>query len=68
MAVELLLGGLPLLTPPPAARPLDTSPRALSLALPAVLAALAVLVVGGRARVVRDATTRPALLRDEERR
>jgi hypothetical protein len=68
LAVQLLLGGLPLLTPPPAAQPLDTAPRSLALALPAVLAAAAVLAVGGRARVVRDAATRPALLRDEERR
>lgn len=68
MAVELLLGGLPLVTPPPAAQPLDTSPRTLAFVVPAVLAAVAVLAVGGRARVVRDATTRPSLLRDEERR
>ncbi len=68
LAVELLLGGLPLVTPPPAAQPLDTSARTLALVVPAVLAAAAVLVVGGRARVVRDATTRPSLLRDEERR
>lgn len=66
-AVELLLGGLPLLTPPPAAQALDTSPRVLALVVPALLAAVAVLVVGGRARAVRDATTRPSLLRDEER-
>lgn len=68
VAVELLLGGLPLVTPPPAAQLLDTSPRTLALVVPAVLAAVAVLAVGGRARVVRDATTRPSLLRDEERR
>lgn len=68
VAVQLLLGGLPLLTPPPATQPLDTAPRSLALLLPAVLAAAAVLAVGGRARVVRDAATRPSLLRDEERR
>ena len=68
VAVRLLLAGLPLLTPPPAAQPLDTGPRLLALLLPAALAAAAVLLVGGRARVVRDATTRPSLLRDEERR
>ena len=54
VAVQLLLGGLPLLTPSPAAQPLDTGARAPALALPAVLAAVAVLVVGGRARAVRD--------------
>ena len=32
----------------------------------AVLAAAAVVLVGGRARAVRAATTRPSLLRDEE--
>ena len=68
VAVQLLLGGLPLLTPPPATQPLDTAPRVLALPVPAVLAAAAVLAVGGRARVVRDAATRPSLLRDEERR
>jgi predicted lysophospholipase L1 biosynthesis ABC-type transport system permease subunit len=68
VVVQLLLGGLPLITPSPAAQPLDTGARASALALPAVLAAVAVLVVGGRARAVRDSTTRPSLLRDEERR
>lgn len=68
VAVQLLLGGLPLITPTPAAQPLDTGARVPALALPAVLAAVAVLVVGGRARAVRDSTTRPSLLRDEERR
>ncbi|KRF34622.1 hypothetical protein [Nocardioides sp. Soil805] len=67
-AVQLLLGGLPLITPSAAAQPLDTGARVPALVLPALLAAAAVLVVGGRARAVRDATTRPSLLRDEERR
>ncbi len=67
-AVHLLLGGLPLVTPTPAAQPLDTGARVPALVLWAVLAAVAVLVVGGRARAVRESTTRPSLLRDEERR
>lgn len=66
LAVDLLLGGLPLLSVPPAALPLDTAPRVLPLVLPAVVAALAVLLVGGRARAVRAATTRPSLLREED--
>lgn len=67
-AVDLLLGGLPLITPSAAAQALDTGARVPALVVPALLAAGAVLVVGGRARAVRDATTRPSLLRDEERR
>lgn len=68
LAVRLLLGGLPLLTPSAAAQALDTGPRPLAVLVPALLAAGAVLVVGGRARVVREDATRPALLREEERR
>ncbi len=66
LAVDLLLGGLPLLDVPVAAIPLDTAPRAWPLVVPAVVAALAVVLVGGRARGVRAATTRPSLLREEE--
>ena len=36
------------------------------LVVPAVLAAAAVVLVGGRARAVRASTTRPSLLREEE--
>ena len=68
LAVRLLLGGLPLLTPSAAAQALDTGPRLVAVLVPALLAAGAVLVVGGRARVVREDATRPALLREEERR
>lgn len=66
LAVDLLLGGLPLLDVPVAAIPLDTAPRAWPLVVPGVVAALAVVLVGGRARGVRAATTRPSLLREEE--
>jgi hypothetical protein len=66
LAVRLLLAGLPLLTLPVAGSPLDTAPHAWPLAIPAVLAAAAVVLVGGRARAVRAATTRPSLLREEE--
>ncbi|MCW2737871.1 hypothetical protein [Nocardioides sp.] len=66
LAVTLLLDGLPLLTLPVAGLPLDTAPHAWPLAIPAVLAAVAVVVVGGRARAVRASTTRPSSLREEE--
>lgn len=66
LATSLLLEGLPLLATPTAALPLDTTPDAWPLAVPAVLAAAAVVLVGGRARAVRAATTRPSLLREEE--
>lgn len=66
LAVTLLLDGLPLLSLPVAGSPLDTAPHAWPLAIPAVLAAAAVVLVGGRARAVRAATTRPSLLREEE--
>ncbi len=66
LAVELLLGGLPLLSVPVAALPLDTAPQVWPLVVPAVVAALAVVLVGGRARAVRASTTRPSLLREEE--
>lgn len=65
LAVTLLLGGLPLLALPVAALPLDTAPHLLPLAVPAVLSAAAVVLVGGRARAVRASTTRPSLLREE---
>lgn len=68
LAVSLLLGGLPLLDVPVAGLAVDTSPHAWPLAVPAVLAAAAVVVVGGRARAVRAATTRPSLLREEDAR
>jgi len=45
---------------------LDTTPQLWALLVPAVLAAAAVVLVGGRARAVRAATTRPSLLREEE--
>ena len=66
LAVRLLLDGLPLLSLPVAGLPLDTAPHLVPLVVPAVLAAAAVVLVGGRARAVRAATTRPSLLRDEE--
>lgn len=68
LAVRLLLDGLPLITPSPAALPLDTAPDRLTLAAPAVLAAAALLVVGGRARAVRPGSTRPSTLREEDAR
>ena len=67
LAVRLLLDGLPLLSLPVAGLPLDTAPHLVPLVVPAVLAAAAVVLVGGRARAVRAATTRPSLLRDEDR-
>lgn len=66
LATSLLLEGLPLLSRPIAGLPIDTSPHAWPLAVPAVLSAAAVVLVGGRARAVRAATTRPSLLREEE--
>lgn len=66
LAVMLLLDALPLLALPVAGMPLDTSPHPWPLVIPAALAAAAVLLVGGRARVVRAATTRPSSLREEE--
>jgi predicted lysophospholipase L1 biosynthesis ABC-type transport system permease subunit len=66
LAVALLLGGLPLLSLPVAGLPLDTAPHAWPLVVPAVLAAAAVVLVGGRARAVRATTTQPSLLREEE--
>ena len=63
---RLLLEGLPLLSIPVAGLPLDTAPRAWPLAIPAVLSAAAVLLIGGRARAVRGAATRPSLLREGE--
>lgn len=66
LAVTLLLGGLPLLSLPVAGVPLDTAPHLVPLAIPAVLSAAAVVLVGGRARAVRASTTRPSLLREEE--
>lgn len=68
LAVTLLLDGLPLLSLPVAGLPLDTSPHAWPLAIPALLAAAAVVLVGGRARAVRASTTRPSLLREEDAR
>lgn len=66
LAVQLLLGGLPLVTVTPAASPLDTDPNLVTLVVPAVVAAVAMLLVGGRARGVRPQTTRPSTLREEE--
>ena len=69
LAVQLLLGGLPLVTPP-AGGPARSTPRPgrwRSSSRPSSPRPPC-CVVGGRARVVRDATTRPSLLRDEERR
>ena len=66
LAVTLLLSGLPLLTLPVAGLPLDTAPHPWPLAIPAVLSAAAVVLVGGRARAVRASTTRPSLLREED--
>ncbi|MDR7253207.1 hypothetical protein J2X46_002192 [Nocardioides sp. BE266] len=66
LAVTLLLGGIPLLSNPAAGMPVDTTPHLWPLAVPAVIAAVAVVLVGGRARAVRSATTQPSLLREEE--
>jgi len=66
LAVRLLLSGLPLIDPPVAALAVDTAPAVWPLVVPAVLAAVVVLVVGGRARAVRAISTRPSLLREEE--
>ncbi len=66
LAVVLLLDGLPLVTVPPAGSPLDTDPRWSTLAGPAGLAALAMLLVGGRGRAVHPTATRPSTLREEE--
>lgn len=66
LAAQLLLGGLPLVNESPAAVPLDAAPRLLTLAVPALLAAIAMLLVGGRARAVRPSATRPSTLREEE--
>lgn len=66
LAVTLLLDGLPLLDVPVAGLALDTAPSLWPLVVPAVLAAAAVVLVGGRARAVRASTTRPSLLREEE--
>lgn len=67
LAVRLLLGGLPLLAVPVAGLPLDTAPHLVPLVVPALVAAAAVVLVGGRARAVRASTTQPSLLREEER-
>ncbi|NPD04368.1 ABC transporter permease [Nocardioides sp. zg-1308] len=66
LAVTLLLDGLPLLAVPVAGLALDTAPHLWPLAVPAVVAAAAMVLVGGRARAVRATTTRPSLLREEE--
>jgi hypothetical protein len=66
LAVTLLLSGLPLLSLPVAGIALDTAPHLVPLVIPAVLAAAAVVLVGGRARAVRASTTRPSLLREDE--
>ncbi len=66
LAVWLLLDGLPLVTLSPAALPLDNAPNMLTVILPAVLAAIAMLAIGGRARGVRPDSTRPSTLREEE--
>ncbi|KQV77354.1 hypothetical protein ASC64_00415 [Nocardioides sp. Root122] len=66
LAVALLLDGIPLLANPAAGTPIDTAPHAWPLVVPAVVAAAAVVLVGGRARAVRSATTQPSLLREEE--
>lgn len=66
LAVTLLLDGLPLLSVPVAGLPLDTAPHGWPLVVPALLSAAVLLLVGGRARAVRAATTRPSLLREED--
>ena len=66
LAVRLLLDGLPLLSVPVAGLPLDTAPHLWPVVIPALLAGAAMALVGGRARAVRAATTRPSLLREEE--
>jgi hypothetical protein len=66
LAVELLLDGLPLVDVTPAALPLDNDPTVLTVVVPAALAALAMLAIGGRARAVRSESTRPSTLREQE--
>lgn len=67
LAVRLLLDGLPLVRLSPAALPLDTAPTWLTVVVPAVLAALVMLAISGRARAVRPDSTRPSTLREEGR-
>ncbi|HXH80705.1 FtsX-like permease family protein [Nocardioides sp.] len=66
LAVELLLDGLPLVTVTPASLPLDNEATLMTVLVPAVLAAIAMLAIGGRARAVRPDATRPSTLREEE--
>ncbi|MCW2834391.1 MAG: FtsX-like permease family protein [Nocardioides sp.] len=66
LAVELLLDGLPLVTVRPASLPVDNEATWMTVVLPAVLAAISMLVIGGRARAVRPDATRPSMLREEE--
>ena len=66
LGVSLLLDGLPLVTLPPTALPIDNAPTLLTVVAPALLAAVAMLLVGGRARGVRPDATRPSTLRDQE--
>ena len=66
LAVELLLDGLPLVRVSAAALPLDNEATVLTVVLPALLAAVSMLAIGGRARGVRPETTRPSTLREQE--
>lgn len=66
-AVDLLLSNLNLVTVPLHAVPLEISVTVLPVATAAVVAALVVGLVGGRARAVRADLGRPALLREASR-
>jgi predicted lysophospholipase L1 biosynthesis ABC-type transport system permease subunit len=65
VGVALLLSNLTLVTVPLHAVPLDVGVTLVPLAAAALVAALLVLVVGGRSRSVKGDTSRPAILREE---
>lgn len=64
-ATSLLLPGLPLVDVPATGLPLDTGTRWPALLVTGLLAGAAVMLLGGRARAVSPAATRPAILREE---
>jgi len=66
LAVRLLLPGLPLLDVSAGGVPFRPDPRLVPLLGPGLLAATAVVVLGGRARRVTAGSSRPSLLREEE--
>jgi hypothetical protein len=65
VAVDLLLPNLDLVTVPEHAVPLTSGVAVAPLALAAVAVAAIVLLVGGRGRGARAASSRPAILREE---